>query len=266
MKAAGTYLEKILARTRLDVEERKRLKAPALLKTLARSAPRPPGFETSLRAAKGARLIAELKRRSPSKGFIDRDLDVTQTARDYTTGGAAALSVLTEGAHFGGSLEDLSRARAGTGLPLLRKDFVLDEYQLSEARVAGASAVLLIVAALEARLLAALLKESRALGLEALVEVHDDAELDAALDAGAAMVGINNRDLRTFSVDLAVTERLAPRAAKAGTLVVAESGISTPDDLRRLASAGADAFLVGESLIRAADRAAATRALVSALA
>lgn len=264
MKAAGTYLAKILERTKADLPARKKAKAEPLLRTFAKSAPKTPGFEQTLRRTPPARIIAELKRKSPSKGFLDRDLDVTKTAKEYEAGGAAALSVLTEPAFFNGALEDLSRARAGCRLPLLRKDFIIDPYQIVEAKVGGASAVLLIVAALEDKELRDFLKLAREFDLDALVEVHDEAEMDRALDLGAPVVGINNRDLRTFEVDLGITERLAPKAAKAGALVVAESGIETPDDIRRLAKAGADAFLVGESLIRSAYRADAVKALVEA--
>lgn len=265
MKADGTYLEKILTRTRADLPARIKKQPAAILKTFAAAAPRQPSFEKSLRDAKGAAIIAEIKRKSPSKGFLDADLDPALVAKDYAAGGASALSVLTETAFFNGSLEDLKRARGGCALPLLRKDFIVDEYQLLEARVAGASCVLLIVAALSPKELGALLKAARALSLDVLVEVHDEEELIIALDAGATIVGINNRSLKSFDVDLAVTERLAPKAAKAGTLVVAESGIATPADVRRLAAAGACAFLVGESLVRAGDRVQATRALVEAI-
>lgn len=264
MKAQGTYLERILARTAADLPARQKHKPPAIMRTYAKAAPRVPSFEHALRHAAGVPLIAELKRKSPSKGFLDADLDIAQTATDYEQGGAAALSVLTEGPHFAGSIEDLGRARQGCKLPLLRKDFIIDPYQLSEARVGGASAVLLIVAALDDKQLPALLREARELGLESLVEVHDAGELDRALDAGAVMIGINNRDLKTFAVDLETTARLAPAARKAGCLVIAESGIKDPEDVRRLLAAGADAFLVGEALIAAADRKAATRALVEA--
>jgi indole-3-glycerol phosphate synthase len=265
MKATGTYLEKILARTVADLPARKVKKPLPMMRVLANAAPKPVPFEQSLRRAPTARIIAELKRKSPSKGFIDRDLDVTQTAKDYADGGAVALSVLTEGPNFAGTLEDLGRARQGCKLPLLRKDFIVDEYQIVEARVNGASAILLIVAALENKQLVDFLKLSRELALDALVEVHDPAELDRALDTGAALIGINNRDLRTFQVDLGTTERLAPTAAKSGAFVVAESGIQTPADVKRLAAAGAEAFLVGESLLLAASRADAVRSLVGSL-
>jgi indole-3-glycerol phosphate synthase len=264
MKAAGTYLEKILTRTAADLPARQKQKPLGMLRALAKAAPKSPPFEQTLRRTPAARIIAELKRKSPSKGFIDRDLDVAVTAQDYAKGGAAAISVLTEGPFFAGTLDDLSRVRQACSVPLLRKDFIIDPYQIVEARAHGAGAVLLIVAALDGKQLSEFIRLAREFELEALVEVHDAAELDRALDAGAAMIGINNRDLKTFEVDLGTTERLAPAAAKAGTLVVAESGIKGAGDIRRLAAAGADAFLVGETLLLAADRAKAVRELVDA--
>lgn len=266
MKAEGTYLDKILQRTRADLPARMKQKPAALLKTLAKAAPAQPSFVAALKKAPGAAIIAEMKRKSPSKGFLDAEMNPGEIAADYESGGAAALSVLTEPAFFNGSLEDLARARSACRLPLLRKDFVVDEYQLIEARVQGASAALLIVAALTPKELKTFLKSSTELGLEALVEVHDRPELDRALEAGATLIGINNRDLRTFAVDLAVTETLAPIAVAAGALVVAESGVQGPDDIRRLHAVGARAFLVGETLMRAGDRVAATRELAGAIA
>ena len=251
MTAEGTYLEKILARTVADLPARKKQKPLPMLRVLANAAPKPVPFEQSLRRSPAARIIAELKRKSPSKGFIDRDLNITETAKDYAAGGAVALSVLTEGPNFAGALEDLGRARQGCKLPLLRKDFIVDEYQVVEARVNGASAILLIVAALDQKQLNDFLKLSRELALDALVEVHDRAELDRALDSGAGLAGINNRDLKTFNVDLTTTEQLAPTAAKSGALVVAESGIQTPADVKRLAAAGAEAA-VGAGCAKAA--------------
>lgn len=265
MKAEGTYLEKILARTAADLPARKKAKSPTVLEAYAKGAPKPAGFEAALGAGGGARIIAEIKRRSPSQGDIDRDLDAPVIAREYEQGGAAAISVLTDSPFFAGTIEDLARTKNVTKVPLLRKDFIIDPYQLMEARVAGASAALLIVAALDGPKLFELMKAARELRLECLVEVHDDAELDRALDAGATLIGINNRDLRQFTVDLAVTERLAPRAIRSGSVVVAESGIKTADDVRRLAAAGAKGFLVGESLVRAGDRTQAVRELVAAL-
>jgi indole-3-glycerol phosphate synthase len=211
-------------------------------------------------AARGPRIIAEVKRRSPSKGAIREGADLVVIARAYEAGGAAAISVLTDARSFGGSLGDLEAVRAAVGLPVLRKDFIIDEYQLLESALAGADAVLLIARALPGDTLPRLLGEAAALDLEALVEVHDEAEMAAAAAAGAAVIGINNRDLGTFAVDLGVTGRLA-RLAPPGVVIVSESGIATAADLRSLAAAGAHAFLVGESLMRAEDPAAALRAL-----
>ncbi len=211
-------------------------------------------------AARGPRIIAEVKRRSPSKGAIREGADPVAIARAYEAGGAAAISVLTDARSFGGSLGDLEAVRAAVGLPVLRKDFIIDEYQLLESALAGADAVLLIARALPGDTLPRLLGEAAALDLEALVEVHDEAEMAAAAAAGAAVIGINNRDLGTFAVDPGVTGRLA-RLAPPGVVIVSESGIATAADLRSLAAAGAKAFLVGESLMRAEDPAAALRAL-----
>jgi indole-3-glycerol phosphate synthase len=206
----------------------------------------------------GISLIAEHKRRSPSAGAIRDGLALEHVVAAYERGGAAALSVLTEGPSFGGSLDDLRAARSASTLPILRKDFVVDPYQVDEAVVAGADAVLLIVAALAESELRALHHHVRERGLDALVEVHDRRELDQALDAGATLVGINNRDLTTLDVDVQRTFELLPLIPE-GTVVVAESGFSRRDQLEQLAEAGVDAVLVGEALMRAADIEAAVR-------
>jgi len=217
------------------------------------------GFTRALREAEAPAIIAELKRRSPSKGLIREDFDPVKLARSYQAGGAACLSVLTDERDFGGRLEYLALVRAEVSLPLLRKDFVVDAYQIDEARVAGADAVLLIVAALRPDALARLHAAARARDLDVLVEVHDERELAVALDAGAQLVGVNNRDLRTFEVDLATTERVAAALPPdRDVLFVSESGIAGPEDIRRLLDCGAEAFLVGESLMRHGD---VTRAL-----
>ena len=255
-----TILDEILAAKRIEVSEARRRVAPDALRERAARAAAPRGFRRAL-LGPGPRVIAELKRRSPSRGEIRRDFDPVAIARAYEKGGAAALSVLTDEHFFGGSLAVLEAVRAATRLPLLRKDFVIDAYQLDEARAAGADAVLLIVAALAPADLARLFEHARGLGLDVLVEVHDEAELDAAKALGADLIGINNRDLRSFVTDLAVTERLAPRVPQ-GALVVAESGIHGPEDVARLARAGASAFLVGESLMREADPGLALRRLL----
>jgi len=222
--------------------------------------PGPRGFAAALRAAPAPRIIAELKRRSPSRGEIRAGFDPVDCARAYAEGGAAALSVLTDEHFFGGHLSYLEKVRAAVDLPLLRKDFVIDARQIEESRLAGADAVLLIVAALSPEALRELLDCADAHSLDALVEVHDEHELATACDAGARLIGINNRDLRTFTTDLAVTERLAPRVLP-GVLVVAESGIFHHEDLARLGRAGAHAFLVGESLMRQPDLVGALRTL-----
>jgi indole-3-glycerol phosphate synthase len=200
----------------------------------------------------GLSVIAELKRASPSRGLIDPDLNPAKLAREYEGGGAAALSVLTEPRHFLGSLDDLRRARAAVDVPVLRKDFLLDPVQVWEARAAGADAVLLIVAALDDETLADLLTETRLTGMEAMVEVHTAPEVERARSTGAQIIGVNNRDLGTFEVDLVTCETLAPLLGSE-VVAVAESGIWTAADARRVRTAGYDAILVGESLVRADD-------------
>jgi len=205
-------------------------------------------------------VIAEHKRRSPSAGTIREGIALEDVVSAYERAGAAALSVLTESDSFGGSLDDLGRARAASGLPILRKDFIVDAYQVSEAVAAGADAILLIVAALPAGELAALHAEAIGLGLDVLVEVHDAAELAVARELGAAIIGINNRDLTTLQVDIGRTMELAPEV-RAGVLVVAESGFRTRVELEALAGAGVDAALIGEALMRSPDIEAACREL-----
>jgi indole-3-glycerol phosphate synthase len=229
--------------------------------------PAPLDFAAALRAP-AVSLIAEVKRASPSRGALDANLDPAALARGYAAGGAAAISVLTEPTRFGGSLADLGAVRAslaqvGQARPLLRKDFIVDAYQLYEARAAGADAVLLITAALDDATLAALYDAACDLGLAPLVEVHDAAEMARAAALHPIVVGINNRDLRTMTVDLATTARLRP-CVPTGCLVVAESGIHSPEDVRRLASLGVDAMLVGEALVTAPDPLVLARALVEA--
>jgi indole-3-glycerol phosphate synthase len=206
----------------------------------------------------GLSLIAEFKRRSPSAGPIAVDAPVAGTVQAFERGGAAALSVLTDEAHFGGSLDDLRAAREACDLPILRKDFVVDPYQLYEAAANGADAVLLIVRALDDERLAGLHSEALALDLDALVEVHNDEELERALVLDAAVIGINNRDLDSQAVDLATTFELMPDVP-AGKTVVAESGISDPAELEELDRVGVDAVLIGEALLRASDLEARTR-------
>lgn len=260
---ATTVLDRIVAETRTELERRKRalpleaLRAASLEE--ARTPGRVRGFRDALNGA-GVGVIAEFKRRSPSAGTLRKSPDVAELVSAYERGGAVAISILTEGPNFAGALEDLRSARAACDLPLLRKDFIVDSYQLYEALVAGADAVLLIVAALEPAELASLQSMALAIGLDTLVEVHDREELHRALEVGAEIVGVNNRDLRDFSVELERTEALMDDVP-AGVTVVSESGIASAEQVRRLGERGVQAVLVGESLMRAADPAAALREL-----
>jgi len=208
----------------------------------------------------GVSVVCEFKRRSPSAGDIRAGAEVSEIAGAYERGGAAALSVVTESSSFGGSVEDLLAARAGCGLPILRKDFIVDPYQLLEAAVFGADAVLLIVAALEPNQLAELHDEARSLDLDTLVEVHDEKDLEVALEIDVDVIGINNRDLRSLEVDLATTDELITDVP-AGKTVVAESGYSSREEIEELERIGVDAVLIGESLMRAEDAEQAVRDL-----
>jgi indole-3-glycerol phosphate synthase len=252
-------LEKIVDSTRREVEHRRSEVPLADLERqlVARSEDRP--FTEAL-VHPGISLIAEHKRRSPSAGAIRDGATVTEIVSAYERAGAAALSILTEREHFGGSLDDLREARAASRLPILRKDFTIDHYQLFEAAAAGADAILLIVAALDPRQLARLHAEALALDLDVLVEVHDERELEVALELDADVIGINNRDLTDFSVDLQRTFELLSDIP-AGKTVVSESGIATREQLDELERVGVDAVLIGEALMRSADVEAACRAL-----
>ena len=261
----GTYLDRILENTATELARRKALMPLSNIEGSLGGLPTALPFAAALRGT-GVSVIAEIKRASPSKGPIAPDIIATDVAREYIAGGAAAISVLTDETFFRGTIEDLEAvavlARSSTTpTPVLRKDFVIDAYQIAEAQVAGASAVLLIVAALDRALLSELHMRATSLGLDALVEVHDEAELDTALVIGATLIGVNNRDLRSFTVDLATTERLAALVPDSITLV-GESGIRTRSDVERLGRAGVHAVLIGESLMRAPDRAAAIRELL----
>ena len=250
----ATYLDRILAAHRsVAAEDRRDLGA---LEAEALAAPPARPFEAALAGADTVAVIAEVKRRSPSKGDLAPDLDPVGLARAYFSGGAAALSVLTDTEFFGGSVADLQAARAAVAIPVLRKDFTVAPADVLDARIMGADAVLLIAAALDRVELAELLALARRVGLDALVEVHDEAEAAVAMEAGATLIGVNQRDLYTFEVD---TDRAGRVAASLpdGTTRVAESGIRDGDDVRRLADAGFAAVLVGETLVRSADPAAA---------
>jgi indole-3-glycerol phosphate synthase len=259
-----SYLADILASHRAQARDDRRdpdeLAAQAEHATRAGSLPLPRDFAGALRGP-GLACIAEVKRRSPSKGDLDPDLQPDLVAKEYVAGGASCLSVLTDVEFFGGSVGDLQAARDASALPVLRKDFTVAEVDVIDARLMGADAVLLIAAALVDDQLASFLARAGALGLAALVEVHDERELDRALSAGARLVGVNQRDLRTFEVD---HERACALAARvpSDVVAVAESGIRDAEDSRRLADAGYDAILVGETLVRAGDRAAALRTLI----
>lgn len=258
-------LEKILAYKRREVEDRKAAFGTVFVRDAAFN-PAPLGFRAALQARADAgapALIAEVKKASPSKGLIREDFDPAAIAAAYARGGAACLSVLTDTPSFQGSAADLKSARAACELPILRKDFLIDPWQVTETRAMGADAILIILAAVDDGLARELLAEARAHDMDALVEVHDAAEMARAGALGADIVGVNNRDLRTFETRLETTEGLAG-LRPANALLVSESGISEHAHIARLAASGAQAFLVGESLMRQADPELATRRLLNA--
>jgi len=258
-------LDRIATYKRADVAVRKAAISQTEIESRAAAASTPRDFRAALaRTATPGRpaLIAEIKKASPSKGLIRADFDPPELARAYQAGGAACLSVLTDGPSFQGDDAYLVAARAAVTLPCLRKDFLVDPWQVAESRALGADCVLIILAMVEDVLAADLLAEARRLGMDALIETHDEAEMARACALGGDLVGINNRSLRTFEVDLGTTARLAALAPPEA-LLVAESGIFTPDDVARVTADGARAILVGESLMRKADVAAATNALLA---
>ncbi|MEP7027814.1 MAG: indole-3-glycerol phosphate synthase TrpC [Candidatus Eisenbacteria bacterium] len=263
----ASILAEIAERRRAAIRERKRVLGTELPPRPAAFGPARVGaFRRALArpdARTPVRLLCELKKASPSKGLLRADFDIEALARGDRDGGAAALSVLTEPEYFQGDATYLTRARAASRLPCLLKDFVIDAWQLDEALSLGADGVLLIVALLPLERLESLVRQAHARGLDALVEIHTEAELDLALEAGADLVGINNRDLGTFQVDPGITLALRPRVP-AGVTVVSESGIATAEDIARLSRAGVDAALIGEAFMREPDVAAAVRALVDA--
>jgi indole-3-glycerol phosphate synthase len=258
-------LSRIAAYKRQEVAAAKARRPLKALIQDAMDAPLPRGFRAALEARKTAKrpaLIAEIKKASPSAGVIREDFDPEELARDYERGGATCLSVLTDTPSFQGAAEDLAAARNATSLPVLRKDFMLEPYQVVQSRALAADCVLIILAMVKDHAAKALLAAAKDWGMDALVEIHNEAELDRALGLDATLIGINNRDLKTFVTDLNTCVRLKPRVP-AECHVVAESGISTPNDLGRLARAGITSFLVGESLMRAPDVEAATHALLA---
>jgi len=259
-------LASIAVYKRDEVAVRKRARGQGEVERDARAASAPRGFRSALERAHAPgrlALIAEIKKASPSKGLIRADFDPPVLAKAYERGGAACLSVLTDEPSFQGADSYLQAARAAVALPCLRKEFLVDPWQVAESRALGADAILVILAMIDDSLAAELIAESARFGMDALVEVHDEAEMARAAGLGAGLIGVNNRNLRTFVTDLAVTGRLAA-SAPANALLVTESGISTPDDTRRLEACGAGAMLVGESLMRQQDIEAATHALLGA--
>ncbi|MBW3086393.1 Indole-3-glycerol phosphate synthase [Austwickia sp. TVS 96-490-7B] len=259
-----TVLDDLLAGVREDLQQRRsQVSLEQVKERAARAVSARDGVAALRGAGTGVTVIAEVKRSSPSKGALAMIADPAGLARDYEAGGASVISVLTEKRRFGGSLDDLVEVRSAVDIPVLRKDFVVDPYQIWEARAYGADLVLLIVAALEQEVLVGLLERTRSLGMSAVVEVHDDIEARRAMDAGARIIGINNRDLKTLDVDRGTFARVAPMLP-AETVIVAESGVRGPHDVLEFARHGADAVLVGEALVTGGRPREAVHELVTA--
>jgi len=254
-----SILEDIVRNKRDEIAALKNTAPISELRKAISEAPPVRDFHTALRRDPPA-LIAEIKRASPSKGLLSETFDPSSIAVEYERGGAAALSVLTDRRFFRGDPSHLRRAREACSLPVLRKDFILDEYQVLESRILSADAILLIARLLDSALLRDLIEAAHGLGMEAIVEVHDEGEVEAALDAEARIIGVNNRDLSTFSVSLDTSLRLRPKIPP-GIIAVSESGVRSEEDVRRLAESGFDAVLIGEELMRAHDRAMALQNL-----
>jgi indole-3-glycerol phosphate synthase len=260
----ATILDRIKAYKLEEVAAAKAARPRSAVEEAARAAPRVRGFGEALRRAEatGYGLIAEIKKASPSKGLIRADFDPPKLAKAYEAGGATCLSILTDEPSFQGKPDYLTRARAAVALPCLRKDFLYDTYQVAEARAWGADCILIIMASVEDGQAAELEDAARHWGMDALIEVHDDVELERAMALKSPLLGINNRDLNSFVTDLATTERLAARVP-GDRMVISESGLFTPADLARMAQAGARSFLIGESLMRQSDVTAATAAILA---
>ena len=260
--SAPDLLRTIVAATERIIDVRRGQESMAALeRRAAAGAPRGPQFESALGTAGRVNVIAECKRRSPSRGVLAADYEPVAIAGHYESGGAAAISVLTEPTFFDGLLEHLTAVRAAVSIPLLRKDFIIDEYQLFESRAAGADAILLIVAALDQGVLGRLQQRAWELGLAVLVEVHNEEELDRAVDSGARLIGVNNRNLRTLNVDVEASYRLASRIP-AQAIAISESGLQSRADLDKLSAAGYRAFLIGERFMTDGNPAAAIQGLI----